>query len=82
MESRRKINHKRTCERIGKSGTSEKEDRRRKANGARTCQENREGLGVKKNGRFTSSRKKTESMTENQVERLFQIGHGKCWVKG
>ena len=71
MESRRQ-NQKRTCERISKSGTGDKEDHREKDEVVRTCQEKvrRAHTTTKKNVRFTSTMKEKERKTEIQVERL------------
>ena len=38
-------------------------------------------LIAKANGRCTSTRKETERMTENQVERLVKKRYGKCRLK-
>ena len=60
-------NQKRICERISKSSTSDKEDRRESGTDIL-----RDGTNVptKNNVRCTSTRKETERKTQNQVERL------------
>ena len=45
-----------------------KEDPREKAKVVRTCQEKRRRARATNNGRYTSTRKQTESTAENQVE--------------
>ena len=65
-----KYNLKRTCRRISKSGTSDKEDHRENAKVGLTCPEKGRRARAKKTVRCTSSRKETERKTENQAERL------------
>ena len=65
-----KKNQKRTCGRISKSGTGDKDDHREQAKVVRTCQEKRRRVYAKKNVRCTSTRKETETKADIQVERL------------